>query len=161
MILRPEAEVEILDVRQDHDGLDIEDKPVDLVLRMLDEDILVMRPLSVLRKNEYLKTTDGLHYDCSREWPSHPLFELIPAKWKELRDVLVVKRHCPTICHAPPTLECIACVISAMLEALDAETTDRSRTCFVCTHLRRRRKQVVEAKEASGFLRWYEMGGRH
>ena len=58
VVLRPEAEVEILDVRQNHDGLDIEDKPVDLVLRMLDEDVLVMRPLSVLRKNEYLKIAD-------------------------------------------------------------------------------------------------------
>lgn len=60
MILRPEAQVEVLDVRENDDGLHVEDKAVDLALRVRCKHVFVMRPLSILREDK-----------CLQWWVSH------------------------------------------------------------------------------------------
>ena len=42
IVLRPEAQVEVFDVREDHDRLHVENEVINLVLRVLDEHVFVV-----------------------------------------------------------------------------------------------------------------------
>ena len=89
MLLGLVPAVEEFDLRQKHGRLDVEYERVNLIFVLCLDDMEVVRPLAVLRRNQNLRILQSK----SSGYPghTHPLFELVTANRQHLANILVVQ----------------------------------------------------------------------